>query len=349
MKNGKPVFLADARIAGKGERRFFATRVEAETWARQQRIMRDNEGASVFDNAELREHGWTIADAVRFALDHLRTQRGSVPVADAVKELIAAKAAAGRSPRYCDDLRLRLAKLIQHFGKWTLGEITTGDLERFLSSLKCAAETRNTYRRDCRTLWSFGEKRGWASANVAARTERARAIGRPPGILQPEQAAALLVESHDLDLRAFHAIGLFAGLRVAEIKKLDWRYVDLAGGFIEVPAATSKTRSRRLVPILDALRAWIEPVASTSGPVVGRNHRRRTELARRKAAGSSTGRTTRCGIHSCHIDWQQLATLHGQALESGHDQAVLFEHYRELVRPKDVERYWSIRPESDSA
>ena len=32
------------------------------------------------------------------------------------------------------------------------------------------------------------------------------------------------------------------------------------------------------------------------------------------------------------------------ALESGHDQAVLLAHYRELVRPKDAERFFSITP-----
>jgi hypothetical protein len=32
------------------------------------------------------------------------------------------------------------------------------------------------------------------------------------------------------------------------------------------------------------------------------------------------------------------------ALESGHDQAVLFAHHRELVRPKEAARFWEIRP-----
>ena len=32
------------------------------------------------------------------------------------------------------------------------------------------------------------------------------------------------------------------------------------------------------------------------------------------------------------------------ALESGHGQAVSFKQYRELVRPKDAERFFSIRP-----
>jgi hypothetical protein len=33
-------------------------------------------------------------------------------------------------------------------------------------------------------------------------------------------------------------------------------------------------------------------------------------------------------------------------IESGHDQAVLLAHYRERVRQKEAERFWSIRPET---
>jgi hypothetical protein len=33
------------------------------------------------------------------------------------------------------------------------------------------------------------------------------------------------------------------------------------------------------------------------------------------------------------------------ALEIGHtDSGMIFNHYRELVRPKEAERYWNIRP-----
>jgi hypothetical protein len=37
------------------------------------------------------------------------------------------------------------------------------------------------------------------------------------------------------------------------------------------------------------------------------------------------------------------------ALESGHDQAVSFAHYQELVKPKDAERYFNIRPAGGEA
>ena len=33
------------------------------------------------------------------------------------------------------------------------------------------------------------------------------------------------------------------------------------------------------------------------------------------------------------------------ALESGHDQTILFAHYRELVKPQAAKLYWSIIPE----
>ena len=167
--------------------------------------------------------------------------------------------------------------------------------------------------------------------------------GYAPGILTPSQAAFLLEESKDSDLLAFHAIGLFAGLRAAEIKALDWRDVDLAGGFIDVGAKISKTRSRRLVPIVHNLLAWLQPIARASGRIVGPNLRKRHEAARRRA-----------GIK----DWPDNAMRHSYvsnrlaatgnsaqvALESGHDQAILFRHYRELVKPKDAQRFFEILP-----
>ena len=197
--------------------------------------------------------GLTVADAIKFTLDHYRRQAASVPVEDAIRQLIESKRAAKRSDSYCYILGLNLQKVSKHFEGRMISTISATEIERFLSGLALAPETWNTIRRDCVTLWSYALKAGYATENVAKAAERATSIDKPPGILTPAQAAALLAESKDNDLLAFHSIGLFAGLRVAEIKALDWKDVDLAGGFIHVSAAKSKTRSRRLVPILDNL------------------------------------------------------------------------------------------------
>jgi integrase len=129
---------------------------------------------------------------------------------------------------------------------------------------------------------------------------------------------------------------------------LNWKDVDLTGGLIHVGAKISKTRARRLVPILENLRVWLQPIAKLSGPVVERELRYRHEAARERAGIEEWPEN--CMRHS-FVSYRLAATQNAPqtALESGHDQAVLFKHYRELVRPKDAERFFSIRPADKDA
>jgi integrase len=155
--------------------------------------------------------------------------------------------------------------------------------------------------------------------------------------------AALLSTSQDDDLLAFHCIGLFAGLRVSEISRLSWDDVDISGGFIHVSAANSKTRTRRLVPIQENLKAWLTPLFKT-GQVVGANLNRRAADVRKRAG--FTAWPVNVMRHS-FVSYRLVETQDAgkTALESGHDQAILFAHYRELVKPQAAKLYWSIRPE----
>ena len=63
------------------------------------------------------------------------------------------------------------------------------------------------------------------------------------------------------------AIQAFAGLRSAEVMRLDWQNVKLARGHIEITAANAKTASRRIVPILPNLAAWLKDAAKKSGKI----------------------------------------------------------------------------------
>jgi integrase len=60
------------------------------------------------------------------------------------------------------------------------------------------------------------------------------------------------------------AIAAFAGLRLAEVSRLDWRDVRLSEKLIVVSAENAKTAARRLVPISDNLAAWLTPHAKRS-------------------------------------------------------------------------------------
>jgi hypothetical protein len=131
INHGKLVYVVEARIKGQGERKFFDTLKEAEGWQQIQRVRRQNEGGRSFDDRELAAYGLTISDAIKFTLDHYRKHTASVPLESAMNGLIEAKKGAGRSERYCNDLRLRLGRLCTAFDGKTISQISTADLESF--------------------------------------------------------------------------------------------------------------------------------------------------------------------------------------------------------------------------
>jgi integrase len=160
--------------------------------------------------------------------------------------------------------------------------------------------------RDIRTLWSFADKNKWAEAETPKNTETAR------------DSARLLTASSDDELLAYHAIGLFAGLRMPEIVKLDWQDVNFEKGFIDVGILKAKTRMRRHAPLTDNLRAWLQPIAKPVGKIISGGLRKRHEAAREKAGIQWQANILRHSFVSYRLaDTQDSAKV---ALESGHDQ-----------------------------
>jgi integrase len=142
------------------------------------------------------------------------------------------------------------------------------------------------------------------------------------------------------------AVGLFAGLRRAEIERLDWSQIDFETGLIEVTAQNSKTAQRRLVTMQPNLREWLLPLRKHNGSVTPSNCFRQLFEQARTDAGimmdwpDNALRHSFASYHMAHF--KNAAST---ALELGHhDSRITFAHYRELVRPKDAERYWNLVP-----
>ena len=72
----------------------------------------------------------------------------------------------------------------------------------------------------------------------------------PVGIYSTDEIRALLAAADD-DIVPALAIAAFAGLRLAEVSRLDWREIRLAERLIVVEADKAKTAARRLVPVSD--------------------------------------------------------------------------------------------------
>ena len=140
------------------------------------------------------------------------------------------------------------------------------------------------------------------------------------------------------------AIGAFAGLRDAEIKRLDWSEVDLVRGHIEVKAKKAKSARRRLVEMQPNLREWLRPYSGMTGRLLPTGYRGSLDRVRKAA---SLARWPQNGLRHSFASYR-LAACHDAprvAGELGHtNPQMLYSTYREVVLPEEAERYWKIRP-----
>jgi integrase len=292
----------------------------------------------------LQPFGRTIDDAVQHYVEYLKASERSIVVAALVPQLISAKKADGMSTRYIQDLRSRLPRFATAFGDQTVATITAKQIDNWLRTLRVGSTTRNNFRRTLVMMFNHAIALGYATFNAAAKTAKAKETDSPPGILAVQQTTRLL-EAASPELLPYVAIGAFAGLRRAEIERLDWQDIHFDGEqLIEVTAQKSKTARRRFVKIQPNLREWLAPVRKHIGKVTPASLAKQFE-ALRKAAGVTDwpDNALRHSFASYHLaHFKDAAAL---ALEMGHTNAdMIFSHYRQLVRPKEAERYWNIKP-----
>ena len=169
-------------------------------------------------------------------------------------------------------------------------KLPPGEVDQWLRSLseqgsgkRLAATTRNNFRRVLIVAFNFANERGYCIANPAQKSAKAKAIESTVGILTVEQTAALL-EHSPVALLPYLSIGCFAGLRRAELERLDWQEIDLESDLIEVKASNAKSARRRFVKIQPNLSAWLRPHARHRGPVTPPEFRQLLDAAR-EAAG----------------------------------------------------------------
>jgi integrase len=351
-------FVVNYRETGKRKRSFFETKEQANSFA-------------AFKNAELKRNGVegaefptvlrvmaqnaverlkpfkkTITDAVDHYVAFLKASERSCTAEQLVKELVRAKEKDGASERHLRDIRSRLSVFAEKFDGQMVATITSKEIDNWLRSLPFSPMTRNHYRGLVVLAFNFAVREGYATANPALGAAKAKVVSEAPGILSVTQTARLL-ESATPDVLPYIAIGLFAGLRRAELERLDWNEIDFESGLIEVTARNSKTAQRRFVRMQSNLRKWLLPLRKHTGKVVPVNSfqfRQSFEQAR-AAAGIDEWQNNalRHSFASYHL--AQFKDLNALTLEMGHTNSqMLFAHYRELVRPKEAERYWNIKP-----
>jgi integrase len=135
----------------------------------------------------------------------------------------------------------------------------------------------------------------------------------------------------------------FAGIRGAELGRLDWKDVNFDAGFIRIKAANAKTGMRRVPPVADNLKAWLWLYKKESGPIVPyKNVYNQYPKVAKKAKVEWKRNGHRHGFASYRT--ALIKNLDQVAIEAGHSKQMLLTNYFQVVSEKDAKAWFSIFP-----
>ena len=160
---------------------------------------------------------------------------------------------------------------------------------------------------------------------------------------------ALLSHADPL-LVPYLALGAFAGIRRAELLRLQWSDITGQPAYIRVRGEIAKTKSKRIIPVSANLDDWLRPWYRPTGKVIPDNVqwklRHLIKAACEKAGVPWKLNALRHSFASYRL--AQLGDAARTALEMGNSPNVIFKHYRELVTAEQSAAYWSIKPNVES-
>ena len=290
--------------------------------------------------------GVSIVEAAKFYLRHHPRQLPIRTVDQVLEEMVAAMEVEGLSLEHVRHTKGRLRRFASKF-KMPIAMVLGPEMQTYIAGLKVGGRTKNNVRKHLKKLFHFAQSRGYLPKGPTEADDltRCKETPMPISIYTPEEMAKLLKHA-DEDIIPFLAIGAFAGLRHAEVLRLDWSEIDLAGGLIEVKAAKAKTASRRLVPISANLKKWLAPRHEGFGKVVlveqvsGKLY----DLTKNEQVGMTWKRNA---LRHSYISYRvaQTQNVAQTALEAGTSPKIIFSNYRELVKPADAVKWFAIEPE----
>lgn len=367
---------------GRPKRKTFSNKQDAETFLAAARIERENYGAAAFGITDalrtdairaaeiLKDTGVTLTEAARAFLKDWQLKKNGVSMAHAVETFLASKST--KEERHLRNMKARLSHFAAAAGSKTTADIEPGDVSGFLASLTLEPRTILHHWTHLNGFFNFCMAKKWCAANPMRQVERPSVSDGDTEILSPDQAAELLSACDDRILAGV-AIGMFCGLRQAEIQKLDWSAVDLHEGVIRLSASqAAKKTARRVVPIPDCARAWLAPLHQKIGKVWPDGEGTRDSWTQaRIRAGFGPFKPTSAKVRELQTDpktghprkglrpWPDNALRHSAisyklamtgnlpqiAYESGNSPDVIRRHYNGLATAKQAATFFALAPQ----
>lgn len=280
------------------------------------------------------------------AADYLKhfgnvTRRATVP--EVVAQLLQSRKQDGSGTRHLAQLRSVLNRFAAaHPGQ--ILDITSSDIDKWLRGLNIAPSSRNGMLLYVNLLFSFALEKNYlpeGKPTASSQLRKVKVADSDIEVFKPDEFRKI-IHAAPIHLIPLLSISAFAGIRAAELARLDWSAVDLERRFVEIRAGQAKTASRRLVPITDNLAAWLEPLPH-KGRVIASGEFIKEATALARALGIEWPRNV---LRHSFITYRIAIVKSADqvALEAGNSPDIIFKHYRELATEDEADKWFGILP-----
>ncbi len=212
--------------------------------------------------------GVRLTEAVDFYLARHPANAPRKRVGQVVAELLNDLEARKVSSIYLRTARNTLEKFADSFHV-PISQVTGPMVREYLRGLGVAAKTEANVRGLIVRLLNFACAQRYVTRDHAAEiaeVEKPKVIAGNITTMTPGDLRAFLAAATSDELPAL-ALLAFCPLRTAEVARLDWRDVRLAERVLIVNAESAKVSVRRVIPLPDAVFAWLHENTKTCGPV----------------------------------------------------------------------------------
>jgi len=265
------------------------------------------------------------------------------------------------SSKYAYNRGLQLKRFASTFPTLPVCDLTQVHLETFISSLAMvktsarnkraagSAKSRNHYRAAIRQFLQWAVRKDYLLSTH--RLNEADAMH--PEIANTAETSIYttaefkqLLEKADKSLLPIIAIAGLAGLRTAEILRLDWQDVWRIPGHIEITAGKAKTRQRRLVTTCPALAAWLKQFRSVTAGKLWDLHEVtfQQRIAALCAEANVTRKTNGLRHAFCSYHFALHANENLTAQQAGNSPNMIHAHYKGLATRKEAKAWFAVKP-----
>ena len=248
-----------------------------------------------------------------------------------------------------------LSSVVKNFRDFVGGDtqcatITPEDIEDWLDAggikgLDWENVTKASYTRQVKNLFNWLIRQDVLKENPVNKIEQIMVGEFEPQILTVDQSREFMevTREHDPELLTAAALNLFCGIRPSEVRRLGEQNISIEQGEVELKGKQTKTRRKRFVDMSDNCVAWMKLGAKL--PISNLNPRWSALTKTVKAKWGIDKWPHDCLRHSfCSYYLAHHEDAAKTALQAGHTESVLFQHYRKMVRREDAEKFWGIYP-----